>query len=118
MTTTQDLNNVTIPEQVVTEHLVLCNERLCIGHRKEKDFLFPFKVGEIVTTNVGNRKDLIAIVYGYIYSPFTESYRAVLGVNYDCEIDYLRLATNKEIIVFNVLTDDLKPVLKIMSTLF
>jgi hypothetical protein len=84
------MTELTHAEQVVFDHVQLCNNHLCVGHRPEKDFLFNFKIGDLVTSINARPRNLIGAVHGFIYSPFTNSYRVVLDVDCDVEIDNIR----------------------------
>ena len=107
----------TYSEEVVEKHVNLCNKVLCGGHRIEKDFLFNFKIGELVTTKKAYPINIIGLIYGYIYSPFTNSYRVVLGVNCDVEVDNIKLSEEKESLAFNLFTKELNPIESRMTCL-
>ena len=109
---------LTIAQERLIEHLDLCNEGLCAGHRLEKSSLFIFQVGELVSTLDAYPGNITGIVHGYIYSPFTASYRAVLGVNCDVEIDNLRKPERAEEIAFNLHTVSLNPVESRLSAMY
>jgi hypothetical protein len=101
---------LTHAEQIVFEHIQLCNKHLGEGHRMEKPFLFNFKIGDLVTSINCKPRDLIGAIHGYIYSPFTQSYRAVLDVNCDVEITNIKPANQVEELTYNLHTKDFKPV--------
>jgi hypothetical protein len=101
---------LTYAEQVVLEHLQLCNKGLCSGHLPAKPELFNFKIGDLVTSINAYPRNLIGAIHGYIYSPFTGSYRAVLDVNCDVEVDNIKLVNEVETLVYNLYTIDFKPV--------
>ena len=104
------MTELTHAEQVVFDHVQLCNNHLCVGHRPEKDFLFNFKIGDLVTSINARPRNLIGAVHGFIYSPFTNSYRVVLDVDCDVEIDNIRPSDRIESLTYNLHTIDFKPV--------
>jgi hypothetical protein len=107
----------TYAEEVVLEHINLCNKLLCNGHRTEKEFLFVYKIGELVATKQAYPRNIIGTIHGYIYSPFSNSYRAVLGVDCDIEVDNIRIAEEKESLAFNLFTKEFNPVESRMTCL-
>lgn len=109
---------MTIAEETVEKHLLLCNDILCKGHRTEKPFLFPYKIGDLVTTLNAYPRNIIGVVHGYIYSPFTESYRVVLEIDCDVETDNIRPSNDLETLAFNCFTKDFKPVEARYTTFF
>jgi hypothetical protein len=112
------MKELTHAEQVVLEHLQLCNDCLCGGHRTEKPELFNFKIGDLVTSINGHPRNLIGAVHGFIFSPFTNSYRVVLDVNCDVEVDNIRLSNDVETLAYNLHTKDFKPVESRMTVFY
>lgn len=106
----------TFAEETVSNHVNYCN-KVRRGFKAFKPYLFKFPVGTLVTTKDAIPYNIIGAIFGYVFCPITESYRAVLGVNFDVEIDNLTIADKKETLAFNLFTKDFMPVERRMTCL-
>tara|TARA_R110000868_G_scaffold411024_1_gene701383 strand:+ start:4283 stop:4621 length:339 start_codon:yes stop_codon:yes gene_type:complete len=100
----------TFAEETLNKHLALCNEHLCEGHKIVDPSEFNKKIGDLVVTSHAKPRNIIGCVYGYIYSPFTDSVRAVLGVNCDIMVSDMNDTDLTHELAFNMNTVDFAPV--------
>lgn len=101
---------MTVAEEITKNHIDRCNDILCEGHKIADMNEIPYKIGDLVTTLHAYPRNIIGIVCGYIFSPFTNSYRVVLSVGNDIDPNNIRASNEVETTTFNYYTDNFEPV--------
>jgi len=101
---------LTIPEEITRDHVDFCNT-IHPGYAVvKKDYLFKYPIGTIISTTQCFPRNIIGTIFGYIFCPITNSYRAVLGINCDVSLDLIREANDKEILAYFVFSKGFDPV--------
>lgn len=109
---------LTYPQEVIRDHIAMCDRILGAGHKEVPIPEGCPKVGELIVCNNTKPRAIIACVFGYIYTPFNGgSIRCCVGVGSDVMITDLNPVDKKQERAYNLFTKDFNPVERRMTCL-